>query len=769
MWYTDKNRHQKYQLIREIHKGGEGSIWEVQGHPYLVAKIYHEDKRSETRFRKLQIMIAHPPHNPTQHLNHPSFVWPTEILYNPQDRQPIGYLMPKIQNMHPIFYAFTPKSRQKIAALRNFQYKHLVRIAHNIAATLAELHRANYVVGDINELNILVNEKALVTFVDTDSFQVIDPNTQEVHPCPVGRLEYTPPEIHKLLAQGKKFEDFLQEPHHDDFGLAVIVFRLLMEGAFPFADTSGRGKPMEQVELIMKGIFPYDPIVQAKLGVKAPAHALPYEILSPELQNLFKLAFVNSLADERTRPKAEDFKRALEAYENSLKPCAKSPCHWYPQHLSQCPWCARAAVLPYDPFPCPQTRVKRQPALSARPHPAPSQKPLSPSSPTPPVSFPPQAPMPTPPLSSPSSPTLPATFPSRAPTPAPSRSYSSRPTSPPSIPRKAPSYPSVSLPSPLILGLALVALLGIAAWIFWPSKTYERLFDDLRGCKPIALHTASKGKFIAVCAEGSIAQAHLEDNQLSIEDLPQGKGAISAVSLSPDGRYLAVATTPEPPRSKIQVYLAKSHRAPIFEAQTSSSISHLAFSQTATYLAAIASHALFVWSVSTHKSLHAPRAEGSVIGLGFVGPSEILVAYEKGLLEKWKMEGSQIVQVATHTLTTSIRHVEFSPHGHKIGVIGTDDVIYLLDAGLRPFQMLDPPLEGHEKIKSLSFSPDERWIAAASSRGKIWLWRRNHAEPQITEHFIQTAIQALAFLPDGKSLLIGTRQGEIYLWHFRQE
>jgi serine/threonine protein kinase len=769
MWYTDKNRHKNYQLTREIHKGGEGSIWEVQGHPYLVAKIYHEDKRSETRFRKLQIMIAHPPHNPTQHLNHPSFVWPTEILYHPQARQPVGYLMPKIQNMHPIIYAFTPKSRQKIAAFKNFHYKHLVRIAHNIAATLAELHRANYVVGDINELNILVNEKALVTFVDTDSFQVIDPNTQEVHPCPVGRLEYTPPEIHKLLAQGKKFEDFLQEPHHDDFGLAVIVFRLLMEGAFPFADTSGRGNPMQQVELIMKGIFPYDPIVQTKLRLKAPAHAPPYEMLSIELQNLFKQAFVDSLANERIRPKAEDFTKALEAYENSLKPCAQSPCHWYPQHLSQCPWCAREVLLGYDPFPCPQTRVKQQPAHSARRHPAPSQKPLPPSSPIPPVSFPPQAPTPTPPLSSPSSPTPPAPFPSRAPTPAPSRSYSSRPTSPPSIPRKAPSFPRVSLPSPLILGLALVAFIGIVAWIFWPSKSYELLFEDLRGCKPIALHTASEGRFIAICAEGSIAQGHLEDNQLSIEDLPQGKGAISAVSLSPDGRYLAVATTSEPPRSKIQVYLAKSHRTPIFEAQTSSPISHLAFSQTATYLAAIESHALSIWSVSTHKSFHAPRSEGSVIGLGFVGPSEILVAYEKGLLEKWKMEGSQIVKVATYTLTTSIRHVEFSPHGHKIGVIGTDDVIYLLDADLRLLQMLDPPLEGHEKIKSLAFSPDERWIAAASSRGKVWLWRRNHAEPEITEHFIHTAIQALAFLPDGQSLLIGTRQGEIYLWHFRQD
>ena len=80
MRFTGRNHHQNYQLTREIHKGGEGSIWEVRGHPYLVAKIYHEDKRSAPRFRKLQIMIAHPPHNPTQHLNHPSFVWPTEIL-----------------------------------------------------------------------------------------------------------------------------------------------------------------------------------------------------------------------------------------------------------------------------------------------------------------------------------------------------------------------------------------------------------------------------------------------------------------------------------------------------------------------------------------------------------------------------------------------------------------------------------------------------------------------------------------------------------------
>ena len=57
------------------------------------------------------------------------------------------------------------------------------------------LHERGYVVGDVNESNILVNRGALVTLIDTDSFQVR--SAEQVYRCRVGKPEYTPPELQR--------------------------------------------------------------------------------------------------------------------------------------------------------------------------------------------------------------------------------------------------------------------------------------------------------------------------------------------------------------------------------------------------------------------------------------------------------------------------------------------------------------------------------------------------------------------------------------------
>src|SRR5436305_1951244 len=92
------------------------------------------------------------------------------------------------------------------------------------------LHSRDYVVGDVNESNILVADTALITVVDTDSFQVRDPDGKTVFHCPVAKPEFTPPEL-----QGRQLHDVDRVPAHDRFGLAVLIFQLLMEGTHPFA------------------------------------------------------------------------------------------------------------------------------------------------------------------------------------------------------------------------------------------------------------------------------------------------------------------------------------------------------------------------------------------------------------------------------------------------------------------------------------------------------------------------------------------------------
>jgi len=95
--------------------------------------------------------------------------------------------------MWPVFQIYNPGSRRH--ELPAFTYRHLLRTAQNLAAAVDVLHAHGYVAGDLNESNVLVADTALVTLVDTDSFQVRDPESGAVYRCPVGKPEFTPPEL----------------------------------------------------------------------------------------------------------------------------------------------------------------------------------------------------------------------------------------------------------------------------------------------------------------------------------------------------------------------------------------------------------------------------------------------------------------------------------------------------------------------------------------------------------------------------------------------
>src|SRR5262249_30747269 len=120
-----------------------------------------------------------------------------------------------------------PASRREHSPL--FTYLYLHRVARNISASVGALHARDYVMGDVNESNLLVEPTALVTLVDTDSLQVTDPETRVSYRGPVGKREFTPPEL-----QGKAFASLDRLPQHDLFGLGVLLFLVLMEGAHPF-------------------------------------------------------------------------------------------------------------------------------------------------------------------------------------------------------------------------------------------------------------------------------------------------------------------------------------------------------------------------------------------------------------------------------------------------------------------------------------------------------------------------------------------------------
>ncbi|HEU4561461.1 MAG TPA: TonB family protein [Longimicrobium sp.] len=342
----------------EIGVGGEARVLGLRWDPTLVAKLYHRPTLEHAR--KLVLMIETPPTLPEG----VSIAWPVELLTDPRGARCAGFLMRRAEGPR-VFEFYNPVSRRKTAPL--FDWARLHRAGANLAAAFDALHAAGYVIGDVNESNILVSpEDASIVLVDADSMQVRGPRPGELYRSKVGKAEFTPPEL-----QGTHFAEVDRAPEHDRFGLATLLFLLLMEGTHPFACRLADGGEVPQVEeRISRGMFPYAPDAD---GCRPPRMAPPFYTLHPQVQALFLRAFVQGQTDPSARPTAGEWAEALRTAEAALATCAENPRHRHAAHVDFCPWCHRSKVLQgRDPFPATvdQARVHDAPALR-RPMPAP--------------------------------------------------------------------------------------------------------------------------------------------------------------------------------------------------------------------------------------------------------------------------------------------------------------------------------------------------------------------------------------------------------------
>jgi serine/threonine protein kinase len=206
-----------------------------------------------------------------------------------------------------------------------------------LASAAAAIHAKGYVIGDLNASNILVQPRtALVTIIDTDSFQVPNPNGQPFR-CGVGKPEYLAREL-----QGKYLPSINRAEEHDRFALAVLIFLLLMEGTHPFA---GIGDPHTPEERIQNGLFPYNSNGKFSTA-KPPRHAVPFEALHLELRRLFCDCFISGHYNPQSRPSALDWIKALDLAEQELVKCAKKKNHLYLATQKNCTWCEREERIP---------------------------------------------------------------------------------------------------------------------------------------------------------------------------------------------------------------------------------------------------------------------------------------------------------------------------------------------------------------------------------------------------------------------------------------
>jgi hypothetical protein len=340
------NDRRPVQLEPELARGGEATIHRVRGQPDLVAKVYTKPRAGYDH--KLLWMRANPPSDPSRGIGHASIAWPRDVLRDVNGRF-VGFTMPYVQGAVPILDVLSPRVRAQV--MPGFDRRYLHRAARNLALAIGALHGRGYVVGDLNQSNVLVTPTALVTLIDTDSFQVQEARPAQivVYPCPVGKPDYTPPEL-----QAQAFADLIRLPEHDRFGLGVLVFQLLMEGSHPFRGAWRlAGDPPTLEEKIARGLYPY---AQPALPEVAPPPGAPgLALLYPPLAELFDVCFRIGHDSPRRRPTPEAWAEALTAAEAALVTCPRG--HLHADHLKACPVCGarhtRPVARPVAPAPRP--------------------------------------------------------------------------------------------------------------------------------------------------------------------------------------------------------------------------------------------------------------------------------------------------------------------------------------------------------------------------------------------------------------------------------
>lgn len=322
--------------------GGQAEIWTVAEDSTLAYKRYKRHHATPEIHQKLIVMTSNVPADPTHRIGHPSIAWPIDVVLD-EDGSFQGFVMPRVDNSIalPLFRFYNPLARSLTAPLLTWRY--LFHMATNLASAVDAIHAAGYVVGDLNESNVLGTGTALITLVDCDSTQVRDPDTGRLFCSPVGKAEYLPPEL-----QGADLPTTERVVTSDYFSLAVLIYLLLMEGAHPFLGVwSAPGEPPSMPERIRRGLFP----PAASQLVSTPPFALPFATLPPQLQGAFLRVFGAGIANPAARPTAAEWHALLDSAQAGLVSCVQNSQHIHSDHLLQCPWCVRVKGGVPDPYP----------------------------------------------------------------------------------------------------------------------------------------------------------------------------------------------------------------------------------------------------------------------------------------------------------------------------------------------------------------------------------------------------------------------------------
>ncbi|MEH2303969.1 protein kinase domain-containing protein [Nostoc sp.] len=712
-------------LGEPIANSGEGKVWRTNHNGYL-AKIYH--LQSPERVQKLAVMIAHRPKEPNSHPNHISFAWPKSVLKDAQG-DCVGFLMPEIKEGKELINVYNYQKRKALKLDVDWRFLHTTAL--NIASIIEAIHISGYVLGDIKQQNILVNDRALPSIIDTDSFQVRNPVNGKIYRCPVGSPDYTPPEL-----IDKNFSSIDQTEVHDRFRLAVIIYQLLFGGQTPFAGKwIGAGETPQTNELIHQGLWLYAP----NRLMQPVERTIPLEIIHPEVQRCFLRCFNDSYKNPNLRPTAGDWVKALRLAVNELTICGKVDSHYYSRTYGKCYWCDHSTKLGIDIFP---GFARPKQAAFAESISQPNQY-LNSSSQVSQLAA-----------------SIPQTQLAKI-----------------QLPKTKLSVNKTKLRKVLLVS-AIVVLMGTQIYgyvryglfptnpIFVIASLSSSIFLE----RTLTRHSDCVNS-VAFSPDGQILASASSDRTIKLWNVTTGKllqsllghsNSVNSVAFSPDGQTLASASSD----GTIKLWNVTTGKLLQSLLGHSNSVNSVAFSPDGQTLASGGSYdgTIKLWNVTTGTLLQIfPGHFHWVNSVAFSPDGQTLAnGSHDGTIKLWNVtRGTLLKTISGHS--DSVNSVAFSPDGQTLASGGSyDGTIKLWNVTTGTLLQI---LQGHSNlVNSVVFNPDGKTLASGSYDKTIKLWNVTTAREIQTLPGDYNLVNSVAFSPSGQILTSGSSDGTIKIW-----
>ncbi len=270
----------RLQPRRAIGKGGEADVYDIGGgralklfkppeHPDFVP-YPDQAKAARLRIDEQQRKLPDFP----RHLD-PRVVAPQDLVRDRADRKTLGYTMRRIGDPTPLaLFGAGAFRRQGVAAAE------VVEVFRNLHDAVTRLHADGVVIGDFNDLNVLVTDVGSspeVWLIDADSYQF------GVYPCRLYSERFVDP----LLCNGALQLARSHNTDSDWYAFTVMLLRSLLL-TDPYG---GVYKPQDPGRKVPAPLRPLHRVTVFHPQVRYPKPAHPREILPDDWLDHFDQVF----------------------------------------------------------------------------------------------------------------------------------------------------------------------------------------------------------------------------------------------------------------------------------------------------------------------------------------------------------------------------------------------------------------------------------------------------------------------------------------------